>query len=167
MTKPTNAREQRILAEVDRAFDREVAFLQDLVRRPSLRGQEATVQDYVYAALKSRDLVMDRWRLDPEALRHHPGFSPVAETSYDNAWNVVGSWRPRQETGRSLILNAHVDVVPSGPERMWEIPPFDPVIREGWMHGRGAADMKAGLAASVFAFDAVRAAGFEIGRAHV
>jgi acetylornithine deacetylase len=153
--------EQRILAEVDRAFDRELAFLQELVRRPSLRGEEAPVQDFVFAALKERGLAMDRWRLDEAELRRHPGFSPVAEVSYDNAWNVVGSWRPNQEQGRSLILNAHVDVVPAGPAEMWEIAPFDPVIRGGWMHGRGAADMKAGLAAAIFAFDAVRAAGLD------
>jgi acetylornithine deacetylase len=44
---------------------------------------------------------------------------------------------------------------------MWSAPPFDPVIRDGWLHGRGSADMKAGLAANIFALDAIRAAGLE------
>ncbi len=153
--------ETRILAAVDTAFDRQIAFTQALVRFPSTRGREATVQDFVFQALRSRALTMDRWQLRVEDLASHPGFGPVSETSYDNAWNVVGSWRPAIETGRSLILNAHVDVVPPGPVDMWRHPPFDPVVHDGWLHGRGSADMKAGLAANIFALDAVRAAGFE------
>ncbi len=158
---PTSSEERSILDAVDTAFDAQLRFTQDLVRFPSLRGQEATVQDFVFAALKARGLAMDRWQLRVEDLEAHPGYGPVSETSYDNAWNVVGSWRPKAEAGRSLILNAHVDVVPPGPADMWQYPAFDPVIRDGWMHGRGAADMKAGLAANIFSLDALRAAGFE------
>ena len=153
--------ERRVVDAVDRGFDRQLAFTQDLVRFASLRGHEATIQDYVFAALNTRGLAMDRWRLREVDLADHPGFGPVSEAHYDNAWNVVGSWRPGSESGRSLILNAHVDVVPPGPRDMWETAPFDPVVRDGWMHGRGSADMKAGLAANIFAFDAVRAAGFD------
>ncbi len=157
----TQADERRIVDSVDAAFDSQIRFTQALVRFPSLRGQEATIQDFVFAALKDRGLAMDRWQLREADLRAHPGFGPVAGTTYDNAWNVVGSWRPNKETGRSLILNAHVDVVPPGPADMWQYPAFDPVIRDGWLHGRGSGDMKAGLAANIFALDAVRAAGFE------
>jgi acetylornithine deacetylase len=88
------------------------------------------------------------------------GFSPVA-VSYENAINVVGTHRPEQTKGRSLILNGHIDVVPTGPLDMWTYPPYDPRIVDGWLHGRGAGDMKAGLAANLFAFDALRAAGLE------
>jgi acetylornithine deacetylase len=154
-------REHAILNAVDLAFDRQLAFLQDLVRFASLRGQEATVQDFVFGALRERRLAMDRWQLSEAELADHPGFGSVVDTSYDNAWNVVGSWRPALETGRSLILNAHMDVVPSGPRELWQYPPFEPVIRDGWLYGRGSADMKAGLAANIFALDALRAAGFE------
>jgi acetylornithine deacetylase len=157
----TSEAETRVLACVDEAFDHQLEFLRDLVRFPSLRGAEATVQDFVHAALKARGLAIDRWQLREADIAHHPGFSPVSETSYDNAWNVVGSWRPPVERGRSLILNAHVDVVPSGPIEMWQQPPFDPVVRDGWLYGRGSADMKAGLAANIFALDALRAAGFD------
>ncbi len=151
--------EAKVLASVDALFDAQVRFTQELVRFPSLRGQEHTIQDFVFDALKSRGAVMDRWRVTEDDIKHHPGFSPI-DVSYENAWNVVGSFRPMQETGRSLILNAHVDVVPTGPVEMWSAPPFDPVIRNGWMYGRGSADMKAGLAANMFALDAIRAAGF-------
>jgi acetylornithine deacetylase len=150
--------ERKILASVDVLFDAQVKFTQDLVRFPSLRGQEHTIQDFVFEALKSRGAAMDRWRVREDDIKHHPGFSPI-DVSYENAWNVVGSFRPQKEAGRSLILNAHVDVVPTGPIEMWTAPPFDPVIRDGWMFGRGSADMKAGLAANIFALDAIRAAG--------
>jgi acetylornithine deacetylase len=150
--------EARILASVDALFDAQATFTQELVRFPSLRGQEHTIQDFVFDALKSRGAAMDRWRVTEDDIKHHPGFSPI-NVSYENAWNVVGSFRPPQEKGRSLILNAHVDVVPTGPAEMWSAPPFDPVIIDGWMHGRGSADMKAGLAANIFALDAIRAAG--------
>lgn len=159
--------EAAILAAVDANFDAQIAHTIALSRRPSLRGAEAPVQDYVEDCFRARGLEIDRWRLRESDIAHHPGFSPVA-VSYENAWNVVGTWRPEAEAGRSLILNAHVDVVPSGPEDMWASPPFAPEIRDGWLYGRGTADMKAGHAANLFAFDAIRAAGYApAGRIHI
>jgi acetylornithine deacetylase len=154
------ADEQRILDEVERGFDEEVAFLQDIVRCPSVRGAEHTVQDYIFSALAKRGYDMDRWRIAEEDIKDHPGFSPIA-VSYENAWVVVGTHRPKTAAGRSLIMNAHIDIVPPGPTDMWNTPPYDPIIRDGWMYGRGSADMKAGLAANVFALDAIKRAGFE------
>jgi acetylornithine deacetylase len=60
-----------------------------------------------------------------------------------------------------LILNGHIDVVPTGPHEMWTTPPFEPSIRDGRLYGRGAGDMKAGLAATVGALDALRAIGLQ------
>src|SRR5699024_10399954 len=57
-------------------------------------------------------------------------------------------------------LQGHVDVVPTGPLENWTTPPFEPRIDDGWLYGRGAGDMKAGLAANLFAFDAITSAGF-------
>ncbi|MET0605378.1 MAG: ArgE/DapE family deacylase [Beijerinckiaceae bacterium] len=150
---------ESILQSVDAGFDRQIEFTKQLVRFPSLRGNEAPVQDFVHAELARRGYAMDRWRVREEDIRHHPGFSPVA-VSYEQAWCVVGAHRPKQEKGRSLILNAHIDVVPSGPVDMWANPPFDPKVRDGWLFGRGGADMKAGLALNIFSLDAIRAAGF-------
>ncbi len=148
----------KLLKAVDAGFDAQVAFLADLTRFPSTRGQEAPAQDFMAAAMAKRGLVVDRWKVAVDDIRHLPGFSPVA-VSYDNAWNVVGTHRPRQATGRSLILNGHIDVVPTGPVDMWADPPFVPRIADGWMYGRGAGDMKAGLAANLFALDALARAG--------
>ncbi|HET6519834.1 MAG TPA: ArgE/DapE family deacylase [Geminicoccaceae bacterium] len=156
---PSDDLTRRIAAAVDEAFDAETAFLADLVRFPSVRGVEATCQDFLHEAMRERGLAVDRWTVDPEAIRHHPGFSPVA-VSYANTINVVGTHRPRgAPKGRSLILNGHVDVVPPGPLDMWTSPPFEPRIEGGWMYGRGAGDMKAGVAANLFALDALRRIG--------
>lgn len=145
----------KICRAVDEGFEPQIRFLADLTRLPSLRGQEAPAQDFMAAAMRARGLAVDRWQIRVEDIRNLPGFSPVA-VSYDNAWNVVGTHRPAAAAkGRSLILNGHIDVVPTGPLDMWAHPPFDPKIEDGWMYGRGAGDMKAGLAANLFALDAL------------
>jgi succinyl-diaminopimelate desuccinylase len=63
----------------------------------------------------------------------------------DNLW-------ARKGTGGPLLAFAgHTDVVPTGPEKNWAYAPFDPVIRDGYLYGRGAADMKGSLAAFITA----------------
>lgn len=148
-----------IVAAVDAGFDEQVRFTQEMVRIPSLRGQEHTVQYFMADAMARRGLDVDHWRIDVDDIKDLPGFAPVT-ISYDNAFNVVGTYRPKVRKGRSLIFNGHVDVVPTGPWERWTAPPFEPRIDGKWMYGRGAGDMKSGLAATLFAFDAVRAAGF-------
>ncbi len=151
---------QDIVAAVDAGFDAQLAFTRELVSLPSLRGQEHTAQEFMHGAMATRGFAMDRWRLDPEELKEHPGFSPVA-VPYDNAINVVGTHIPREAKGRSLVLNGHIDVVPTGPLDMWRNPPFDPVVEEGWLYGRGSGDMKAGLAANIHAVDALASLGLQ------
>ena len=148
----------RLLKAVDDGFDEQVKFLADLTRIPSLRCEEATAQDFMADAMRRRGLAVDRWKVNVDDIAHLPGFSPVA-VSYENAWNVVGTHRPRKASGRSLILNGHIDVVPTGPADMWTRPPFDAYVADGWMYGRGAGDMKAGLAANLFAMDAFKRIG--------
>ena len=151
---------QKVLRAVDDGFDAQVAFTTELTRFPSLRGAEARAQDFMASAMRERGIAVDRWKVNVEDIRHLPGFSPVS-VSYDDAWNVVGAHRPRETQGKSLILNGHIDVVPTGPLDMWQRPPFEPEVRDGWLSGRGAGDMKAGLAANLFALDAIRGLGLE------
>ena len=141
---------ETIFQAVEDGFGAQVAFLQDLVRIPSLRGQEAPAQDFMAEAYRARGYGVDRWKIDVSDIEHLEGYSPAA-VSYDNAWNVVATHRPREKAGRSLILNGHNDVVPEGPHDMWSAPPYEPYIKEGWMYGRGSGDMKAGLVANLFA----------------
>lgn len=60
------------------------------------------------------------------------------------------------------MFNGHLDVVPAEPTDMWTRPPWEPWQKDGWLYGRGAGDMKAGIAAMVMAVEAVRQAGVEI-----
>jgi len=150
----------QIMKAVDAGFDRQVEFTSELVRFPSVRGAEHTVQDFLSRELGDRGYAVDRWHIRVEDIQNLPGFSPVA-VSYENALNVVGTHRPARTAGRSLILNGHVDVVPTGPEDMWTRPPFEPHQEGGWLYGRGAGDMKAGVAEMIYALDALRRAGYE------
>jgi acetylornithine deacetylase len=157
---PDAALTSQIMAAVDDGFERQVAITRDLTAIPSLRCQEATAQDFMAKAYRERGYSVDRWKIDLDAIRHLPGFSPVS-VSYDDAWNVVATHRPRDIKGRSLILNGHIDVVPTGPADMWTNPPFEPHVADGWLYGRGAGDMKSGLVAGLFAMDALRHAGLQ------
>ena len=63
----------------------------------------------------------------------------------DNLWARYGDDEPL------LVFAGHTDVVPPGPETDWISPPFQPEIREGYLYGRGAADMKSALACMIIA----------------
>jgi len=151
--------QQEILSVVEAGFARQVDFLCELTGFPSTRGEESAAQQFMADAFAARGLQIDRWPLDHRELEHLPGYSPVLKP-YDNAVNVVGSSHPKSARGRSLILNGHIDVVPTGPVDMWSRPPYSAAIEGDWLYGRGAGDMKAGLVANLFALDALAALGF-------
>eukprot|EP00927_Polykrikos_kofoidii_P073141 TRINITY_DN69211_c0_g1_i1.p1 TRINITY_DN69211_c0_g1~~TRINITY_DN69211_c0_g1_i1.p1 ORF type:complete len:481 (-),score=72.99 TRINITY_DN69211_c0_g1_i1:116-1513(-) len=165
--------ERRILASVRENMEAQVEFIKELIRFPSLRGKERGAQEFMTAAFRKRGFDIDQWSIDEAAIKEHPGFSP-GTFDYDGAVNVVGTYHPERcapsaggkyslqpSKGKSLILNGHIDVVPTGPEEMWAKPPFEPHVEGDWLYGRGAGDMKAGVAANVFALDALRRIGLE------
>ncbi|MBV8839252.1 MAG: ArgE/DapE family deacylase [Alphaproteobacteria bacterium] len=149
----------QILASVEAGFEEQIRYTQDLIRLRSVRGHEHVIQDRVFGELRRRGYAMERYAIDQAAIERHPGGSPCSD-AHSRAPIVVGIHRPRAEIGRSLILQAHVDVVPEGPASLWAHPPYDPVIDGDWLYGRGGADMKAGHAANLFALDALRRIGF-------
>lgn len=157
MTSPND----RILTAVDRLFDDQVRFLEKLVALRSLRNEEAAAQDFIETALQERGYDVSRFRTDASKIGEHPAFSP-ATVDYAESWNVVGRKRASGTGGRSLAFNSHVDVVPAGSSHRWTSPPFEPVRDGDWLYGRGAGDMKAGLVASIFALDAIAAAGLSL-----
>jgi acetylornithine deacetylase len=162
---PDPALLDRLRSAVAAGFDREVAFLQEIVRFPSLRGAEAPLQDWLHRELGARGYAMDRFSLADVPLEAHPQAAPMVDADPARSVQVVATHRATNPSGvplgRSLILQGHIDVVPEGPAEMWTHPPYAAVIRDGWLHGRGAHDMKAGVAAMIFAMDAIRAAGLE------
>ena len=150
----------KIKDAVDAGFGEQVDFTAELVKFPSRRGREHTAQDFMAKAMREQGLAVDRWQIEVDQISYLPGFSPVY-TDYDNAFNVVGGHRCANASGRSLILNGHIDVVPEGPHEMWTTPPYEPRIEDGWMYGRGSGDMKAGLAGAMYALKALTREGWQ------
>ena len=83
----------QIMNKVDRRFDDQTKVLADLVKIPSTRFREAPAQDMMARLFKEDKLSVDRWQIKIDDLKHLPGYSPHSQ-DYDDAWNVVGTWRP-------------------------------------------------------------------------
>jgi acetylornithine deacetylase len=141
-----------------------VTFLQKLVQTPSLPGQEQQAQHLVAGKLRALDLSVDVVSSDLDDLKRHPAFCDDGVPFRDRL-NVIGRWKgsgktPAASTPRSLILNGHMDVVPTGSESLWSESPWSGAIRDGQLYGRGSCDMKAGVAANIFAIQALQSLGF-------
>lgn len=76
-----------------------------------------------------------------------------------NKEGVTNLWAVREGAGPLVVMAGHTDVVPTGPLENWQSDPFTPSEREGYLYGRGAADMKSGLAAMVCAVERLLARG--------
>ena len=151
---------QEVEREIQQGWAAEVAFLGDLVRQPSTLGNERAAQERVLSELRSMELDADAYDIDHGVIAKLPGYSP-ADWSYAGRPNV-GAHVDGRGGGRSLVLNGHIDVVPATPERLWSFDPWGAEIVGDRMYGRGAADMKSGIAAMIYAVRALRRAGVEL-----
>ena len=149
----------RVLDEVRAGIPELVALLVELVRTPSIDGTDAEHEIVADLArlLDDEGFETDHWQLPLGELQARPDF-PGVEVDRTQAWSVVGRLAGNGEA-RSLMLNSHVDVVPTGDRSTWAADPFSARIEKDILYGRGACDMKAGLAAAYFAARAVRRAG--------
>jgi len=153
-----NIREKRLLAAVEALSSEIVEFSSRLVAQDSTLGNEAMVLEVMEKELSQIGIDPVRITIDPEALTGHPGFAPVPWT-YDGRYNVIGV-RPADATGgKSALFNGHLDVVSPEPIERWDRNPFEPMEKDGWLYGRGAGDMKAGVAAMTYAVKAIEDAG--------
>ena len=143
--------EKDILAAADDGADELLSLTQTLVEFPTLLGDEGPAQDFMEGLFRGMGLKVDRFEVDDDELSKLPGYSPAVGHWYNHD-NVVATHEPRDQSGRSLILNGHMDVVPVGAEELWNTPPFEATVVEGRLYGRGSGDMKAGIAAYVSAF---------------
>jgi succinyl-diaminopimelate desuccinylase len=138
----------RVMAEVDRASDEIVQYTVDLVRMPTVNppgeAYEACAR-FMGEDMKRRGFDVEYFAA--EGLAEHTTRFPRV--------NVVGA--RRGGGGPVVHLNGHFDVVPAG--EGWTVPPFDGVVRDGRIYGRGVCDMKAGIAAALFAAEAIERAG--------
>ncbi|HIA23900.1 MAG TPA: M20/M25/M40 family metallo-hydrolase, partial [Candidatus Marinimicrobia bacterium] len=141
--------QQQIASAVDAARDDIVIFIQTLVRSPSLANNEGPVQNIISDKLKSLGLETEKVPVRFDELKGHPAFNDDGY-SPDSRFNVVGNWKSNGK-GKSLILNGHVDVVPTGSLELWDESPWSGSIKNNRIYGRGSCDMKAGLASGIFA----------------
>jgi acetylornithine deacetylase len=146
-------RREEILQRIDGGKEEIIEFLQKLVSIPSVTGDELAIQEFIATKLKRMGLSVDMWDPDQEELKRHPAYVPV-EGKYDKRPNVVGFYKGTGG-GRSLLLNGHVDVIPPGPPTSWQYGPFAAEIHDNRLYGRGASDMKSGLAAMTMAMEFV------------
>lgn len=157
--------EDAFVREVARAVEarREgtVRLLQDLVRVPSVTGEEGAVQGVVEHEFRKRGLDVDRW--EATAGEIEPYLEHVGEqTRYVGRPNVVGARRGGGH-GRTILLNAHVDTVAPGDPAAWSRDPYSGAVEGGLLYGRGACDMKGGLATYLTALDALDDLGVTLG----
>lgn len=153
----------KVYEQIDKLWDEEVHFLQTIGRYPSVLGKEAALQRYMAAQFENMGLEVDTFIPDLKSISSHPGYSPV-EWSYEGRPIVVGKWSAQgPKTGRSLILQGHIDVVSPEPLSFWDYDPWGSTIEGDRMYGRGICDMKSGVAAMVYAVKAIKEAGIELG----
>ena len=120
-----------------------VSLLQELVRVPSVTGEEGAVGAVVERAFSERRLDVDTWeatREETEPYREHVG----EQSSYANRPNVAGT-RRGTGGGRSMLLNAHTDTVDPGDPAAWRGDPLSGTLEGDLLYGRGSCDMKGGL----------------------
>jgi len=120
-----------------------------IVGIPSTTGNEMAAQHFMrelYASLGLDALLLD---VDIERLRAHAAFVP-SQWGYERRPNAVGILRG-SPSGRSIILNGHIDVVSAEPVSEWTSPPWEGRLIGNRLFGRGACDTKGGLVASFYA----------------
>ena len=103
----------------------------ELIRRPSVTPEDAGCQELLIERL--------------ERLGFHIERLPFEE--------VTNLWARRGSRGPLFCFAGHTDVVPSGPAERWSHPPFEPTLEDGYLYGRGAADMKGSIAAFMTALE--------------
>lgn len=132
-----------------------------LIREPTVNeppnGNEMPGQ----AILKSRllELGLDIEEFSPAELPEYPQHHEFLPRNLGGRKNLIGRWRG-SGGGRSLLLTGHMDVVPIHPLPWVVTEPFVPLLKEGKLYGRGAADMKAAMAVAVEALALLKASGF-------
>ena len=139
--------------------DEIISFVKELVRTPSLANDEGGVQNTIHEKLKDLNLDSQKIPVVFSELNDHPAFNDDG-FSPDSRINVTATGKGNGKS-RSLILNGHVDVVPTGPENLWNYSPWSGKEEDGKIFGRGSCDMKAGLSSGLFAIAILKSLGFK------
>lgn len=163
--------EQKVLGLVENSQEELIRLLQELIAFKTVTpkdGERAAGGEFVgYQNFIRRMLVnlkadqIDLWEVDASALEIFPGCGVSPDRDLSNMPVLVGNFKG-SGGGKSLILNGHYDVVPEGNLDHWQHPPFDGQIMDGKLYGRGACDMKGGIAATLIALQSILQAGVKL-----
>jgi acetylornithine deacetylase len=159
MTSSLRSVERRASAAVD--ADWTIDALTSLVRTPSITGSEGPVQDVMARLLADAGSRVERLNPDLAAVRDDPEWpgEEVPRTSLPIVLGRLGRPRGRTPGGRRIVLGGHVDVVPVGDETTWSRLPFTAQRDGDRLYGRGACDMKGGVASILGAVKALADSG--------
>ncbi len=130
--------------------------LEALVRIPSVTGSEDRIAAVLADRLEAVGMTVEVFHPDPAAIRDDPAW-PGEEVARRTLPVVLGRVGPPD--GRRLVLSGHTDVVPVGDATAWSADPWGGEVREGELYGRGACDMKGGVASILGAVRALHASG--------
>src|SRR5579863_7194921 len=158
--------EQKVCDAIDAAKDDLVALTSELIafdttaRNPrDPPRQEAALQEHLASRLRGAGAEIDLFEPDAGAMAARP----LVPEGLDFAGRpqliarVAGGGG-----GRSLVFNGHIDVVSGEPFDQWTSDPFSPEVRDGRLYGRGACDMKGGIAAMVLATETLAGLGIQL-----
>jgi acetylornithine deacetylase len=144
---------EKVEEEIGKQEEALINTLQQLVRIPSLTGQETEAQEFMESRYHSLGLDVETFCADIEEIKQHPTYVEIPGT-YEARPNVVGTLKG-SDPSPSLILNGHVDVVSPEPLDQWTFDPWGGEVKDGRLYGRGTVDMKAGVVANLFALKAI------------
>ncbi|MEV7797148.1 ArgE/DapE family deacylase [Streptomyces sp. NPDC087512] len=144
--------DEHVIDRVETLSEELLEFLAASVRVPSESGWEDRVTDLYVQWFEKRGWSMVRQSLATAGA--------ASEARAEERENVI-AWYPRPSDRPTLILNGHIDVVPTGPEHHWTHAPYSGKRTDGRVHGRGSVDMKGGIAAGLYALAALEDLGFD------
>ncbi|MGA0602020.1 acetylornithine deacetylase/succinyl-diaminopimelate desuccinylase family protein [Caulobacter sp. KR2-114] len=148
----SHPREDRLLADIEARRDEVVALAQALIRLPTINPPGEGYREaceLIGERLRGRGFTVDYVRAEGS-----PG-----DTDRHPRWNVIAR-REGSRPGPCVHFNSHIDVV--APGEGWTVDPFAAVVKDGKVYGRGACDMKGGLAASIIAVEALLDSGVDL-----
>ncbi len=163
--------EKKVLRSIDDRQDDIAEFLRTLIRFRTvtpLDDARAETDDFILhqktvsALLERLGFEVEVFEADASSLKPFPGayINPTRDLS---RMPIVTGRRRGAGGGRSLLLNGHYDVVPTGETSAWTHDPFSGTVVDGTMYGRGTCDMKGGIAAMLKALEIIQAAGIRLG----
>ena len=161
--------EDEVLQWIDDNSEEAVAFLQELIRIPSItpwfnpepeKSREADVQAAIGARMQSLGAEVKTWEPNAKQLAKYEGRAGYyPDHEFEGRPNLAAVLKG-SGGGRSMLLTGHVDVVPAGGG--WTVDPFGAERKDGIIFGRGTVDMKGGIAAMIMALEAVVKSGYRL-----